>query len=452
MIIEIRKKPKTRSFKKIGIGWVVFALILGVFSTSWAATPATITVQAVFKDTTGTPLSGLHKITVGIYEGSTLKWQETFNKTLSKGVFSEVLGKSTPITTSNLDLSVAKLGFSVNDAAPDFVELTAVPYALQARFSETAITASIAERIPTASSSTLGGIKIGSGLRIDELGVVSATGNSEQNFTTVLKSKLDSLPSTINAGTGLSFNGTTFSINGQVVTSNFSSGVSVNGTVSANYFAGDGSLLRNIPAGTPADDSVTSEKIVNNTISNVDIASNAAIANTKLDSFVVTSNYNASVSVNGQLKAADVTVNGTVSANRFIGDGSSLSGIASSSSWANWTPTFYNGAGSAYSTTNVVANTARYKTMGGNICFYNIKFTIGTGFDSDVVRFSLPSTPLYSVSASGSTDDGSASAVVPIGVSKVSGASQLIVQHPAGVGSGKFNVNDVVYVTGFYEY
>jgi hypothetical protein len=130
-----------------------------------------------------------------------------------------------------------------------------------------------------------------------------------------------------------------------VVTDKGISAVSGNfsGTVVANAFSGDGSLLTNIVVGTPADDSVTSAKIVNGTIEDGDISVSAAIAFSKLSILkeditglgipgsdtnttytagtglnldstmfsiaetVVTSNYN-----------SGLTVNGTVTANTII--------------------------------------------------------------------------------------------------------------------------------------
>jgi hypothetical protein len=79
------------------------------------------------------------------------------------------------------------------------------------------------------------------------------------------------------AGTGLSLSGTTFSIASSVVTSNYS------GTVTANGFVGDGSGLTNVEASSVANNSVTSAKIDDGTITNADIASSAAIPFSKLN-------------------------------------------------------------------------------------------------------------------------------------------------------------------------
>jgi hypothetical protein len=252
-------------------------------------------------------------IKVGIYDGDVLKWQETFSKTFSKGVFSEVVGKQTAITTGNINLTNAKFGFVIDNGPVQFVLVTAVPYALQARFAETA------ENIPTTTATVLGGIKVGTGLAMDGNGVLSVPFSS---------------------------------LDVSVVTSNYFRNVGVNGTVSATRFEGDGSLLTNIAASAPPDNSVTSAKIVNGTIVDSDISGSAAIAFSKLSivksditglgipgsaadlmytagtgltlnsatfsiaSTVVTSNY-----------GGGVTINGTVAANYFVGDGSLLTNI-----------------------------------------------------------------------------------------------------------------------------
>jgi hypothetical protein len=264
----------------------------------------------------------------------------------------------------------------------------------------------------------------------------------------------------------LSLNSTTFSIAGTVVTSNFNSGVAINGTVTANYFVGDGSLLTNIPAGTPADNTVTSAKIVNGTIVDADISGSAAIPFSKLSitkadivnlgiptadtdtnttytagtglslnsttfsvaGTVVTSNFNSGVSVNG-----------TVSANYFAGDGSRLTNVGSTS-WANFTPTL-SGSGSV--------NYARYKTMAGNIQFFSAKFTVNVSYGSSFTFTVAPNTPLNGGSFSAriyntsSTESRSATAYCSAGNT---------VTVTTGQPSDPFSDNDAVFVTGFFEY
>ena len=182
------------------MNWRVWATVvaLALGSSIWAGVPASMAVQAIFQDSSGSLLSGSHVIKVGIYDGDVLKWQETFTKIFSKGVFSEVVGIQNPITAENINLTSAKFGFVIDDEPVQFVRLTAVPYALHARFAKTA------ENIPAATSTFLGGIKVGRGLDMDSNGVLS------------------------------------------VSSSNYNAGLSINGTMTATSFVGDGSGLTNL--------------------------------------------------------------------------------------------------------------------------------------------------------------------------------------------------------------
>ena len=193
------------------MNWRVWATVvaLALGSSIWAGVPASMAVQAIFQDSSGSLLSGSHVIKVGIYDGDVLKWQETFTKIFSKGVFSEVVGIQNPITAENINLTSAKFGFVIDDEPVQLVRLTAVPYALHARFAKTA------ENIPAATSTFLGGIKVGRGLDMDSNGVLS------------------------------------------VSSSNYNAGLSINGTMTATSFEGDGSRLTNLNTGGSAPITVT---------------------------------------------------------------------------------------------------------------------------------------------------------------------------------------------------
>ena len=138
----------------------------------------------------------------------------------------------------------------------------------------------------------------------------------------ITKSDIESLgipgsdtDTTYEAGSGLSLNEGTFSINSSVVTSNYS------GTITATAFTGDGSGLSNVSA-TVADDSITTTKIQDATITDDDISGSAAIAFTKL---------NISLSDITDLGIPSTNYSGTITANAFVGDGSGLTNIIATS-------------------------------------------------------------------------------------------------------------------------
>jgi hypothetical protein len=312
--------------------WIsVVALALG--SSIWAEVPASMAVQAIFQDSSGRVLNGSHVIKVGIYDGNTLKWQETFPKIFSKGVFSEIIGIQNPITSETINLTTAQLGFVIDDGPVQFVRVTAVPYALHARFAKTA------ENIPAATATFLGGIKVGRGLEMDSNGVLS------------------------------------------VPSWNYSSGVSINGTVRATSFVGDGSRLTNLNiarelgtvavinggtglTGAPSDGQFLmgsgggyvktvltqgAGMMITTGSESISIAhaDTSTLNSFTLDGSVLTgltvdrhghltgykmTNFKDGISINGTMNANafyanEAWINGTVTANRFVGDGSRLTGI-----------------------------------------------------------------------------------------------------------------------------
>ena len=309
----------------------VVALVLG--SSIWAEVPASMAVQAIFQDSSGRLLNGSHVIKVGIYDGNTLKWQETFPKIFSKGVFSEIIGIQNPITAETINLTTAQLGFVIDDGPVQFVRVTAVPYALHARFAKTA------ENIPAATATFLGGIKVGSGLAMDSNGVLS------------------------------------------VSSSNYNAGLSINGTMTATSFVGDGSRLTNlniarelgtvavINGGTgltsaPSDGQFLmgsgggyvktaltqgAGMMITTGSESISIAhaDTSTLNSFTLDGSVLTgltvdrhghltgykmANFKDGISINGTMNATafygnEAWINETVTANRFVGDGSRLTGI-----------------------------------------------------------------------------------------------------------------------------
>lgn len=101
-------------------------------------------------------------------------------------------------------------------------------------------------------------------------------------------------------------------ISGSKISPNFGAqNVVTTGSVTASSFSGDGSALTNLPVG-PLGTSIDSSKIVDNTIVDADINTNAAIAGTK-----ITPNFG----------AQNVVTTGSMTAASFSGDGSALTNL-----------------------------------------------------------------------------------------------------------------------------
>ena len=74
---------------------------------------------------------------------------------------------------------------------------------------------------------------------------ISANTSSITTLSSTISNLTDS-DTTYSSGTGLTLNGTTFSIDSSVVTSTYTGGVTINGTVTATKFVGDGSGLTGV--------------------------------------------------------------------------------------------------------------------------------------------------------------------------------------------------------------
>ena len=145
-------------------------ILIGLLSCiSFANTPLKVPIQAVLSHESGGLINERRHVSVGIYPENSLSavWQETFSNYLFvDGVFSVTLGETTPLSVDGLNLNNARLGFTLDgEATPFFINLSAVPYSIQAKYAET---------IPVASETQLGGIKVGENLTIVD-GVLSAT-------------------------------------------------------------------------------------------------------------------------------------------------------------------------------------------------------------------------------------------------------------------------------------
>ena len=131
--------------KHILIVHIVIALTLAIGISSLADVPQHISFQGKLHDDAGNPLTGQYEVTFRIYttqSGGTALWTETLTVDCENGLYSVILGKTSPIT---LDFDGQYwLGVQVtgnNELSPRY-ELTAVPGAFRAAVADSAIRAS----------------------------------------------------------------------------------------------------------------------------------------------------------------------------------------------------------------------------------------------------------------------------------------------------------------------
>ncbi|TGT42785.1 tail fiber domain-containing protein [Mesorhizobium sp. M8A.F.Ca.ET.165.01.1.1] len=210
------------------------------------------------------------------------------------------------------------------------------------------------------------------------------------------------------------------------------SGVSVTGNASAAKFIGDGSLLSNLPASSPAWSNITGIPTQVQNVSNGTVVSLSLVSATNVSASLVDATRNGTVSatyaysrytsataatfgtltVTGLSSMANVSasggvsVTGNVSAVKFVGDGSLLTGVVTNSS-----PSWYAiqnipvGVQNVSNTTgSVTATTFTGTNLGGTLTTAaqpNIT-SIGT-LTGLTVNGTTSSTNLYAQSVSGST-------------------------------------------------
>ncbi|MFM1820569.1 MAG: hypothetical protein RLZZ402_928 [Bacteroidota bacterium] len=166
---------------------------------------------------------------------------------------------------------------------------------------------------------------------------------------------------TYTAGSGLSLNGTTFSINSSVLTSNYGGSALINGNITANAFIGDGSNLTNISS--LSDNIVSSSKITDGTITTSDLA-DASITNSKISGPVTI--------VNGGTGTSTLLTNGVILGNgtntvQFVAPGAS--GNVLKSNGTTWISEALSGGGATsldnLSDAKVEGSSGSYDFTGG---------------------------------------------------------------------------------------
>lgn len=206
-----------------------FIFMLGICPLISYAENKPVTITAYLANEFG-PLNGTYPIRVSLLNSSnTVIWEETHNIIFTKGNFNLPIGggtHSTPLTPELIDLS-SKLQIT---AAGETVALgfTSTFYSYLAQNADNATTANVALLAKSISWENITG-------KPSDLG--SAT--------------------TYSAGDGLKLNGNQFSIQNNVVTTNF------HGTLTAEKFSGDGSLLTNVTADSVSDGVISNQKISN---------------------------------------------------------------------------------------------------------------------------------------------------------------------------------------------
>ena len=99
--------------------WILLLLVLSLVLlpiSASAGVPGTMTYQGVLTDAQGNPVNGQRQITFSIYNtpsGGTPLWSESLNVQIDDGLFTALLGKSTPLTPGLVNGSPLYLGVKV---------------------------------------------------------------------------------------------------------------------------------------------------------------------------------------------------------------------------------------------------------------------------------------------------------------------------------------------------
>lgn len=195
-------------------------VLMAAVGISDAAVPSSITYQGKLTDTAGNPVpDGSRAMTFRLYDsqsGGTLLWNSgAMNVVTTGGVFSSALGASPtpPLTASVFASGNVWLEVQIGTEAPlPRVKLHSAPYALRAE---------VAESVPDSSITSA---KIADGtITFADIGQNSASANQviKRNSTNTAWVAAPDNDTTYSAGTGLSLDGTTFSLNTSYVDQNY---------------------------------------------------------------------------------------------------------------------------------------------------------------------------------------------------------------------------------------
>jgi hypothetical protein len=148
---------------------LAFVMLCCMAVSSAADVPQKVSFQTVLNED-GSFLSGDKNVDIGFYTSSDVSpiWVQSYTDyTFVNGLLSVTLGSTDAIPVSALLNDTSRIGITVEGSIePVFVTMTAVPFSIVSRYAETVV---------TASSSVVGGVRIGDGLSIDDDGIVSVS-------------------------------------------------------------------------------------------------------------------------------------------------------------------------------------------------------------------------------------------------------------------------------------
>jgi len=177
---------------------------------------------------------------------------------------------------------------------------------------------------------TLTGFTSGSGQISESDNILQAIQKADGNLASAVANVTLAFDEVSNAITTL--NNDRAPLASPIFTGTITSGsISSTGTITADFFSGDGSRLTGITPSV-ADGSITSAKIEDATISNVDISSDAEIDQSKISGLSDALSSKAPLAspiFTGTITSGSISSTGTITASSFSGDGSGLTNLPS---------------------------------------------------------------------------------------------------------------------------